>query len=465
MKVLIADDNTDFCSTISDIVQGFGYETIMCNDPETAISHLDESNREIALALLDIEFGPSIEKTGLDILEHSRKKYPSIPVVMISGKGSIETAVKATKLGAVNFIEKSVVSKEKIKEVLESAISKAEAKGETKDILNFLKMHGLIGNSPAMIELGDQIIRFGRTDLNILVTGETGTGKKLVAKAIHGVSRRTKNSIVTVDIPNIPKELFQSELFGHIKGAFSGATETKRGLFHKADRGTLFLDEIGDMPLDLQSNLLIPIEERQVRKVGSVESEDVDVRIVSATDKNLVQEMKDGTFREPLYHRLRECEIYIPPLRERREDIPEIVDYYLKIHNDNFNESKVFSPAAIEFMTEQLWNGNVRELASLVRVILQTVKGEEIEINEVHKMLKSNSSSTVVESKTETFLSSDRTLKEDLQQVDKRKIESTLERCKGNVSKSAAQLDISRETLHNKIRKYDIDVQQYRKKK
>ncbi|MFA7326200.1 MAG: sigma-54 dependent transcriptional regulator [Candidatus Kapaibacterium sp.] len=463
MKVLIADDNVDFCSTISEIVSSFGYETVMFNDPDSAMNYLSENNREIGLALLDIEFGPSEKKTGLDILEHCRKKYPSIPVVMISGKGSIETAVKATKLGAVNFIEKSIVSKKRIKEVLESAVSRLESKGEEKEILHFLQVHGLIGNSRQMIELGDHVIRFGRTDLNILVTGETGTGKKLVAKAIHAVSRRSKNSIVTVDIPNIPKELFQSELFGHIKGAFSGATDTKRGLFHKAHRGTLFLDEIGDMPLDLQSNLLIPIEERQVRKVGSVESEDVDVRIVSATDKNLINEMKDGTFREPLYHRLRECEIYIPPLRERKEDIPLIVDYYLRIHNENFDEQKVFSPSAIEFMSEQIWKGNVRELASLVRVILQTVKNEGIEVSDVHKMLKTSSSSPIVEGKADAYLSADRTLKEDLQQVDKKKIDATLKRCNGNVSKSAAQLGISRETLHNKIRKYDLDVQQYRK--
>ena len=246
MKVLIVDDNKDFASTLAEIVSSFGFDPETLYTPQEAINYVDANHSQVGVMLLDIEFGPGEQLNGLDILEHARKRFPEIPVIMISGKGTIETAVKATKLGAVNFVEKSLISRDKVKNVLNAAIERLGENGEAKEIRQFLEMHGIIAKSKKMIDIGDNIIRFGRTELNILITGETGTGKKLVAKAIHAISRRTRFPFVTVDIPNIPSDLFQSELFGHLKGSFSGATETKKGLFHQADKGTLFLDEIGD---------------------------------------------------------------------------------------------------------------------------------------------------------------------------------------------------------------------------
>ncbi len=463
MKVLIVDDNIEFGSTIADIVSDFGYNYENIYKPDLAIDFLSRYHQSIGIVLLDIEFGPEEKLSGLDVLEAIRKSYPALPVVMVSGKGTIETAVRATKLGAINFIEKSIISKDKIKEVLDSALGKKQH-GEEEEIRKFLEANGIIAKSKAMLEVGDRIIRFGRTDLNVLITGETGTGKKLVAKAIHAASRRHKYPFVTVDIPNIPKELFQSELFGHTKGAFSGATENKKGLFHQANKGTLFLDEIGDMSLSLQSNLFIPIEEKVVRKVGSVQSEEMDIRFVSATDKDLLEGIKDGQFREQLYHRLRECEIHLPSLQDRREDIPEIIKHFLLKHNTDFNDEKFFSPSALEYMQEQQWRGNVRELSSVLRVTLQTATSKQIEVADLHRII-SSSGQTHETQVAVPAISSGNTLKEDLAMVDKRKIESTLEQCKGNVSKSAALLGVSRETLHNKIRKYEINVQQYRQRK
>lgn len=461
MKVLIVDDNKDFCSTIADIVDSYGYQSHQMNEPVEALNYLERHWRSIGIILLDIEFGDLAEMDGLDLLENIRKKHPQIPVVMISGKGTIETAVRATKLGAVNFIEKSVISKEKIKAVLDSAVASLPEGSRADEIRKFLASQGIIGKSRVIIDIGDLIIRFGRTDLNVLVTGETGTGKKLAAKAIHAVSRRAKYPFVTVDIPNIPKELFQSELFGHVKGAFSGATETKRGLFHEAHKGTIFLDEIGEMSPELQSNLFIPIEEKVVRRVGSIQSEEVDIRFVSATDKDLLVGIKDGKFREQLYHRLRECEIRLPNLRERREDIPDIIDHYVQKHNFDFQEAKFLSPAAIEYLQEREWPGNVRELASVVRVALQTAQREQVEVSDLPKII--NSGAVIPKQNgEESLISGSRTLKEDLAEVDKKKIEVTLRKCNGNVSKSAAMLGISRETLHNKIRRYDINVQMFR---
>ncbi len=465
MQVLIADDNIDFCTTIAEIVSDLGYKTHTLQTPNDAINFLDKNSKMIGCVFLDIEFGTNEKLTGLDILEFSRKKFPSIPVVMISGKGSIETAVRATRLGAINFIEKSIVSKDKIKNVLDSAMEKVNENDDNKVIHRFLSSNGILGKSKKLLEVGDNVIRFGRTDLNILITGETGTGKKLVAKAIHSISRRMKSDMITVDIPNIPKEIFQSELFGHTKGSFTGATETKSGLFQKANKSTLFLDEIGDLPLDLQANLLLPIEEKTVRKIGSTEQEQVDIRFISATDKDLVNAMKEGKFREQLYHRLRECEINIPPLRERKEDIPDIINYYTQLHNEQYNDGKIISPSAIDFIQEQQWYGNIRELYSVLRVTLQTAKSDEIDAKEINKMLKQNGVSPSTSNKVIEISYNDRTLKEDIEEVDKKKIENTLEKVSGNVSKAAAQLGVSRETLHNKIRKYSIEIDAFRVRK
>jgi DNA-binding NtrC family response regulator len=350
------------------------------------------------------------------------------------------------------------------------------------ELRRVMEAQGLIGKSSAMMDVADKIMRYGRTDLNVLITGETGTGKKLVAHALHNVSRRAKHPFITVDIPNIPRDLFQSELFGHMKGAFSGAMETRKGLFHQANKGSLFMDEIGDMPLDLQANLLLPMEQKAVRRVGSVETDDVDIRFISATDRDLIASMGEGRFREQLYHRLRECEIYIPALRERIEDVPSIVEHYIAKHNKEMGDRKTVSAAAIEYLQQYSWPGNVRELSSVLRVALQTMSSDELEVADVHRNLHrsaSQSSSRIVVAQpafatqqpaaekpvaSEIDLGEDRSLKDDLAMVDKLKIEKTLERTKGNVSKAAAILDVSRETLHNKIRKYEIDVAAFRTK-
>jgi DNA-binding NtrC family response regulator len=459
MEVLIVDDNSEFCSTMDDIIRSFSYSTRIFNYTTHALNYIKENSTNIGLALFDIEFSKDDPMSGIDLLEIIRMDFPFIPVVMISGKGTISTAVKATKLGAINFIEKSVLNKDKLREILESSMLK-DFSEDDEEIRKFLLSCGIVAKSRPMIEIGKNIIRFGRTDLNILITGETGTGKRLVAKAIHLASRRNKHPFITVDIPNIPRDLFQSELFGHIKGAFSGASDSKKGLFHEASHGSIFLDEIGDLSLDLQSNLFIPVDEKVIRRVGSVQSEEVDIRFISATDRDLVKLMEEGKFREQLYHRLRECEINIPPLSERIEDIPDIIKYYVQLHNQDYGDTKYFSQPAIDFLIEQKWKGNVRELASVIKVAVQTINEEEIKISHIDKVINSNYRSTSNQIRTSTSHS----LKEDLAEVDRIKIENTLKLNNGNVSKSAAMLDVSRETLHIKIRKYGIDVQKYRKK-
>ncbi len=481
MNILIVDDNRDFCSTLADVVRMQGWTPEACYSPEAAFAKLESEHTSVSLMLLDIEFGSESALTGLDVLEHSIRHYPSIPVIMISGKGTIETAVKATKLGAINFIDKSTLSNERLVGILVSAMERVTNDRSNDELRKVMEAHGIIGRSAMMMDVADKVLRYGRTGLNVLITGETGTGKKLVAQALHAVSRRAKHPFITVDIPNIPRDLFQSELFGHVKGAFSGAMENKRGLFHQAHKGTLFFDEIGDMPMNLQANLLLPLEQKAVRRVGSVETEEVDIRFVSATDRDLVTAMTEGRFRDQLYHRLRECEIYIPSLRERSEDIPLIVEYYLAKHNREMEDGKTIAPAAMDYLIEYTWPGNVRELASVLRVALQTLTTSQLEIADLHRILsrapsaaapaavgvgngnshQQTTSAPPRRQEVET-LSSDLSLKDDLARMDQLKVEKTLEKTNGNVSKAAAILGVSRETLHNKIRKYGIDVQGFR---
>lgn len=463
IKLLVVDDNVDFCATLADIIGDLGWQSHQCNSPEDALGYLEQHFRTLSLLLLDIEFTTS-SLTGIDVLAHVGRAYPAIPVVMISGKGTIENAVKATKLGAVNFIEKSSLSHSKLKEVLTSTIERQLVKSENHELFRLIESQGLVGKSKAMMVVADKILRYGKTDLNVLVTGETGTGKKLVAQALHSVSRRSKYPFVTVDIPNIPRELFQSELFGHVKGAFSGALETKKGMFHQANKGTLFMDEIGDLPIELQANLLLPIEERTVRRVGSVEQETVDLRFVSATDKELLEAIKNNKFREQLYHRLRECEIQLPPLRERRDDIPYIVERYVHKHNSDHGEGKIISAAAIEYLQDHSWPGNVRELVSTVRVALQTVSDDSVEVTDLHRIISSGREDEQLEGGRQFAFSNERSLRDDIARADRMKIEATLDRCKGNVSKASAVLGISRETLHNKIRRYGINTHDFRSK-
>jgi DNA-binding NtrC family response regulator len=467
MKILIVDDNRDFSATIADTVRAQGWEPEVRNSPEQALALLEKGAKEIALMLLDIEFGSESSMTGIDVLGRSIREFPNVPVIMISGKGTIEMAVQATKLGAINFIDKSTLTNDRLVGVLTAAMDRIKSGTSDEDKRRIMESHGIIGSSQAMMDVADLVLRYGRTDLNVLVLGETGTGKKLVAQALHAVSRRAKHPFVTVDIPNIPRELFQSELFGHMRGSFSGAMENKRGLFHQAHKGTLFMDEIGDMPQELQANLLLPMEQRGVRRLGSVEVEPVDIRFVSATDRNLIEAMSEGRFREQLYHRLRECDIYIPALRERLDDVPEIVDYYVGKHNKDMGDNKSVSPGAIDYLQQYAWPGNVRELASTLRVAFQTMSTDELEVSDLHRILGRAATASPVRLPVAPLPAvapepTAAAVPDAESASDKEKIEKVLEKTAGNVSKAAAVLGISRETLHTKIKKNGIDIAKYR---
>ncbi|MBD1209195.1 MAG: sigma-54-dependent Fis family transcriptional regulator [Ignavibacteria bacterium] len=488
MNILIADDNREYCATIGDIIASEGWKYYAVHNPADALEYLRLRSSEIALVLLDVDFNhPTM--TGLDVLAESKRLYPQLPVVMISGTGSFNAAVQATRMGAENFIPKSDISREKLKEVLYTAMERLNTRIAGEETLQFMRENGLIGRSKRMMDVAEKILKYGRTELSVLVTGDTGTGKKIVAKALHAASRRASAGFVTVDIPNIPASLFQSELFGHTKGAFSGAGDDKIGLFQQAHKGTLFLDEIGDLPLELQPSLLLPIDDKKVKRLGSVREEEVNVRIISATDRNLPEAIRDKRFREQLYHRLRECEITLPPLRERREDIPLIVEYYLSEHNHKNGEQRYIAIAAIEYMQELPWDGNVRQLTNLLKRVLQTAQNDRVEMADIVESDSSlfqnfsqqalsqgfSSSSSFVSTSSSAingaavqpthsvpFIAS--TIKADEDELKKQRIIATLTETNGNVSKSASQMGISRETLHTWMKRYGIESREFKRK-
>ncbi len=495
MNILIADDNREYCAAIGDIIVSEGWKYAAVHNPADVLEYLRLRHSSVALILLDVEFNhPTLN--GLDVLTESRKLYPQLPVVMISGTGSFGTAVQATKIGAENFIPKSDISREKLREVLYTAMERVNVRSASEETLAFMQENGLIGRSRRMLEVAEQILKYGKTELSVLVTGDTGTGKKIVAKALHAASRRAKSGFVTVDIPNIPASLFQSELFGHTKGAFSGAGDDKTGMFQQAHRGTLFLDEIGDLPLELQPSLLLPIDDKKIKRLGSVREEEVDVRIISATDRNLPEAIRERQFREQLYHRLRECEITLPPLSERREDVPLIAEYYVRKHNERANEQRFIALAAVEYLQELTWQGNVRQLENILKRVLQTANGDRIEMSDIvqsdptltqdanaYKQVFTPHSQHSSQTAGQQFsasssqqniasmplpntmiLNSGGTMKEDEEELKKRKLTATLAEMNGNVSKSAAKLGVSRETIHTWMRKYGVEAREFKKK-
>ncbi|GIV53818.1 MAG: acetoacetate metabolism regulatory protein AtoC [Candidatus Kapaibacterium sp.] len=456
MKVLIADDHVEYCYTLQESFARMQWDALLAHSTADALGTLDRYAEALDLILLDIEFNGE-QQTGMDVLAYARKHYPLVPVIMISGHGTLEMAVRATKLGAENFIDKATITTERLVEVVQAAATKRPTQ-EAQELLDFLASNGIIAQSKVMIEVARKILSIARYTINVMITGETGTGKRLVAQAIHAASNRSKHPFIAVNIPSIRPELFQSEMFGHVRGAFTGAHQDRRGFFHAANRGTLFLDEIGDLSPELQTILLVPIEEKRFHRVGSTDEETVDIRFLAATDRDLTTAIRNGTFREQLYYRLREVEITLPPLRERREDIELIAQHALQEHNRGLQNPKAFTPAALEYLRSQPWHGNVRELLSAVRAGFATAADRELitdaDLIEATQRKHGNARNGAVVSAS---------LLEDAKTAaEKDSISNALTQTRGNVTKAAALLGISRETLYNIMRKHGITPSQFR---
>jgi two-component system nitrogen regulation response regulator NtrX len=446
--VLIVDDEPSIIQSLRGILADEGFEVMTADGGLKALDMIKETIPDIIL--LDI-WMPDID--GLETLKRIRELYPGVQVIMISGHGTIETAVKATKLGAYDFIEKPL-SLEKVLLSVDNALKYNMLETEL-DLFRERdrRRYQITGHSKAITQLKEQISTVAPTDAWVLIVGENGTGKELVAHTIHRLSKRNNKPLIEVNCAAIPEDLIESELFGHEKGAFTGATTMKRGKFDQANDGTLFLDEIGDMSLKAQSKVLRILQEQRFERVGGNRTITVDVRVIVATNKNLEEEIAKGTFREDLYFRLNVIPIRVPPLRERVDDIPDFVNEFLdEFSLDTKEERKFLSPNALELLKSYSWPGNVRELKNLIERTAIMHPGNVINAEDIPPPFNT---SRIEEGKMESLFSFD-TLKEGREMFEKSFIASKLKQFGGNISKTAEAIGMERSNLHKKIKAYGL---------
>jgi len=445
-RILIVDDEESIRSSLSKLLDYQGYEAIQAEDGFEALALLEQKPAD--LVLLDIKM-PRMD--GLEVLQKIRQNDADLPVVMISAHGTIETAVEATKLGAFDFLEKPW-DQERLLVIIRNALKQQQLLRENRELQRTHPGRDeMVGRSAAMQEIRETIERVADTDARILVMGENGTGKELVARAVHRHSRRAAQPFVEVNCAAIPEELIESELFGHVKGSFTGAIANRLGKFEQADGGTLFLDEIGDMSLSAQAKVLRVLQEGQLEKVGGNETSRVDVRVIAATNKDLLAESEEGRFREDLYYRLNVVPIRVPPLRHRREDIPMLIDYFLERVAESLGRPrKSLTAAAMEKLQAYAWPGNVRELRNCIERMVILSRGDEIEASEVQ-----------LESPTARRPQDDLMAHETFQafkdEAEKRFLLAKLAENDGNVSRTARALEMQRSNLYKKIEKYGMD--------
>ncbi len=450
--ILIVDDEKDIRISLAGILEDEGYHIVSVAGGEEA---LEAARNDLPdLVLLDI-WMPGMD--GLAVLEKLKSLFPQVTVIMISGHGTIETAVKATKLGAFDFIEKPL-SLDKVLISVANALTLKELKVENEELRRTLdNQHELIGTSFVITELKGQIMRAAPTAASVLITGENGTGKELVARSIHYYSTRRDRPFVAINCAAIPEELIESELFGHEKGAFTGALSQKKGKFDLADGGTLFLDEIADMSLRTQAKILRIIQERTFERVGGTRQVQVDVRIVAATNKTLEDEIRQGRFREDLFYRLNVVPFRVPALRERRGDIPLLVQHFIsQFYSREGREPKAFTANALELLKEYSWPGNVRELKNIVERILIMTPGLTITPIDIPALVIDGSSLPAGNHREEAPTVG--TLREAREEFERDFIMQKLEENDWNISRTAEVIELERSNLHRKIKSYGIDI-------
>ncbi|MBM3295404.1 MAG: sigma-54-dependent Fis family transcriptional regulator [Candidatus Aminicenantes bacterium] len=448
-KILVIDDEENIRKSLRMILEYEGYSFLEAGDGESGLQRLEEAVG-IDVVLLDIRL-PG--RDGMDILKEIKSRPYSPEVIMISGQGTIQTAVEATKLGAFEFLEKPL-HRDRVLLTIRNALNQNKLARENLDLRRKAeKRYELIGSHPLMKKLWKDIQAAAPTNATILVYGESGTGKELIARAIHAMSLRAKEAFVQVNCAAIPEELIESELFGHERGAFTGATERKAGKFEQADRGTIFLDEVGDMSLKTQSKVLRVLEEGEVQKVGSNKIHKVDVRVIAATNKDLKAAIGKGEFRDDLYFRLNVLPLYSPSLREKKEDIPLLVEYFSRLFaQENNFKVKSFSPEAIETMVKYPWKGNVRELRNVVERLLIMIERETIEKRDLPETIRGDHRIYLPEA------ANVKTLKDFRELAEKDFILAKLEANDWNVSQTAREIDTPRSNLYKKLELYGIKI-------
>jgi len=451
--ILIVDDEESILKALGGILEDEGYKTLSAGD---GIEALEVAQREAPdLVMLDI-WMPRME--GLETLQRLKELCPGLVVIMMSGHGTIETAVKSTKMGAYDFIEKPL-SLEKVIVTVNNALGMNRLRQENASLRGLvLQNHEMIGGSQPMNRLQEQIRLVAPSTAPVLINGENGTGKELVARSIHYCSQRRENPFVEINCAAIPEELIESELFGHEKGAFIGALAQKKGKFDLADSGTIFLDEIGDMSLKTQAKVLRILQERKFERVGGTRTIEVDVRIIAATNKVLEDEIRGGNFREDLFYRLNVVPFQISPLRERKEDIPLLVEHFLDLFcRREGREIKVMAPEALAMMKSYDWPGNVRELKNIIERLVIMTPGRTITDAHMpgHRAGKDGREEGGARLDSLRDASS---LREAREEFEKEFIIQKLEENDWNISKTAEAIELERSNLHRKIKSYGINL-------
>ncbi|TSA29531.1 MAG: sigma-54-dependent Fis family transcriptional regulator [Ignavibacteriales bacterium] len=446
-SILVIDDEREICESIKMILEYEDYLVDYTTDSYKGLQKIEYGNYDALL--LDIQM-PG--KNGFEVLNWLLEKEIDMKVIMISAHASVENAVKSTKLGAFDFLEKPV-DRDKLLISVRNAVEQSSLVKENKKLKKeFFSSEKIIGNSTAIKTIYETIKRVAKTDARILITGENGTGKELVAQELHRQSPRSNKEFIEVNCAAIHHELIESELFGHEKGSFTGAVKQHIGKFEQADGGNLFLDEIGDMSLQAQAKVLRAIEEGKIERVGGNAKIDVNVRIISATNKDLQEEIKKGNFREDLFHRLNVIPIHILPLRERKDDIPLLIEHFSKIICDkNKFAQKKYSDAAIKVLQSLTWKGNIRELKNVVERIVIMVPKTEINEKDIF-MFTPNQGSNI-----DDLLNISNSFQEFKEKSEKAFIIKQLNANGWNISKTADILGIQRSHLYNKLKKYEIE--------
>ncbi len=445
--ILIVDDDISLCDILINTLEYVGYKTSNVQTGEAALSILD--NQNVDIMLLDFRL-PDMD--GLEILNKVLQKKPALPVIMISGQGSIPVAVNATKSGAYDFLEKPIDA-ERVLITLKNALEKSRLTREKMNLIDREKHRYLmIGESARMVHLNEIIQKAAASNSKVLVQGENGTGKELVARAIHYNSSRAAGPFVAVNCAAIPESLIESELFGHKRGSFTGATADKKGRFQLAESGTLLLDEIGDMSVLTQAKLLRTLEENTIEMVGGSEPLDIDVRVIAATNKDLETAVHENNFREDLFYRLNVIRIDVPPLRERKEDIPLLTEFFIAYFCNELNiPNKKMSMKAMNRLIDYNWPGNVRELKNVIEKAVVLLNGSEIQIQDIASVLRTSDRLMQNQKGHLTFKEAKHTFEREY--ILQKLIEHDF-----NITHAAKCMDLPRTYLHKKIKILDIQV-------
>ena len=452
LHILAVDDDPGHLTTLKTIIKSWGYEVSVADDGAKAVENIKE--RPFDLILMDVRMA---EMSGIEALKRIKAYNPAIPILIMTAYSSVDSAIEALKAGAYDYMTKPL-DFEVLKLTIERALDHVGLKAENKNLKEKLRsdfdLQNIIGKSHAMTELIDMLAMIAPSEATVLIAGESGTGKELVAKSIHYNSNRKGHPLVVVNCAALTETLLESELFGHEKGAFTGADKRREGRFMQANRGTIFLDEIGETSPTMQAKLLRVIQEREIQRVGGEDTLSVDVRILAATNRNLEDDVKTGKFREDLYYRLNVVMLNVPSLCKRQDDIPLLAQHFLeKYAEKNRKQVKRFSPVAMDMLLNYAWPGNVRELENTIERAVILLPGDHI----TEKEMPSNITEPYSENRDWIVQPQPLVANRPLEEIEKEAILATLEATGGNKSETARILGINRKTLHKKLKDYGVD--------